>query len=148
MRIREIFQEASLKSSNPCWKGYHPVGTKKKSGKTVPNCVPTNEGGGGQQAAIAIAKKASGKYTKDGKRLKEGWQEAVVQAGQQARKAVDKAVGSIPRPFDEKEVASDLRKSGTADKPTRESYGRYYCSTDKKWKTRQGPKQHRSAGKS
>lgn len=25
---------------NPCWKGYHPVGTKKKNGKTVPNCVP------------------------------------------------------------------------------------------------------------
>jgi hypothetical protein len=28
---------------NPCWKGYKPVGTKKKGGKTVPNCVPTNE---------------------------------------------------------------------------------------------------------
>jgi len=28
---------------NPCWKGYKPVGTKKKAGKTVPNCVPTNE---------------------------------------------------------------------------------------------------------
>ena len=26
-----------------CWKGYHPVGTKEKNGKTVPNCVPTNE---------------------------------------------------------------------------------------------------------
>jgi len=25
---------------NPCWTGYHPVGTKKKNGKTVPNCVP------------------------------------------------------------------------------------------------------------
>lgn len=25
---------------NPCWKGYHPVGTKKKAGRTVPNCVP------------------------------------------------------------------------------------------------------------
>ena len=27
-------------ADNPCWKGYHPVGTKKKNGKTVPNCVP------------------------------------------------------------------------------------------------------------
>jgi len=35
--------EESLKDSNPCWKGYHPVGTKKKSGKTVPNCVPVSE---------------------------------------------------------------------------------------------------------
>jgi hypothetical protein len=25
---------------NPCWKGYHPVGTKTKNGRTVPNCVP------------------------------------------------------------------------------------------------------------
>jgi hypothetical protein len=27
---------------NPCWDGYKPVGTKKKNGKTVPNCVPEN----------------------------------------------------------------------------------------------------------
>jgi len=25
---------------NPCWKGYYPVGTKQKNGRTVPNCVP------------------------------------------------------------------------------------------------------------
>lgn len=25
---------------DPCWKGYEMVGTKKKDGKTVPNCVP------------------------------------------------------------------------------------------------------------
>ena len=31
------------------------------------------EGGGARQAAIAIAKKKSGKYNKDGKRIKEGW---------------------------------------------------------------------------
>lgn len=30
----------SLRTDNPCWKGYKPVGTKKKNGKTVPNCVP------------------------------------------------------------------------------------------------------------
>jgi hypothetical protein len=28
---------------NPCWKGYEMVGTKKKNGKEVPNCVPKNE---------------------------------------------------------------------------------------------------------
>jgi hypothetical protein len=28
---------------NPCWKGYEMVGTKKKNGKEVPNCVPVNE---------------------------------------------------------------------------------------------------------
>ena len=25
---------------NACWKGYTAIGTKKKNGKTVPNCVP------------------------------------------------------------------------------------------------------------
>lgn len=46
MKINEIITE-SLKNDNPCWKGYHPVGTKQKNGKTVPNCVPMqneNEG--------------------------------------------------------------------------------------------------------
>ena len=28
------------KSKNPCWKRFKMVGTKKKNGKTVPNCVP------------------------------------------------------------------------------------------------------------
>jgi len=32
--------DESLRTDNPCWKGYKPVGTKKKNGKTVPNCVP------------------------------------------------------------------------------------------------------------
>lgn len=32
------------KSEDPCWKGYHMVGTKKKNGRTVPNCVPGTKG--------------------------------------------------------------------------------------------------------
>ena len=41
MRMSQIIAEG-LKNpkDNPCWKGYKPVGTKKKGGKTVPNCVP------------------------------------------------------------------------------------------------------------
>lgn len=38
MRLHEL--DESLRTENPCWKGYHPVGTKKKNGRTVPNCVP------------------------------------------------------------------------------------------------------------
>ena len=34
--IRENLQGA-------CWKGYEAIGTKKKNGRTVPNCVPKNE---------------------------------------------------------------------------------------------------------
>lgn len=65
MNVFELFEakKKSLKnpSDNPCWTDYHPVGTKQKSGRTVPNCVP-NEGveeaaNAAQQAAIAIAKK-------------------------------------------------------------------------------------------
>jgi hypothetical protein len=46
---------------NPCWKGYKPVGTKMKGGRTVPNCVPKEAVNPAQQAAIAIAKKKAGK---------------------------------------------------------------------------------------
>ena len=35
-----IEEKKTLKNSNPCWTGYHPVGTKEKGGRTVPNCVP------------------------------------------------------------------------------------------------------------
>lgn len=48
--------EEGLKNpkDNPCWKGYKPVGTKKKGGKTVPNCVPKEsvEANGNQKAII------------------------------------------------------------------------------------------------
>ena len=29
-----------LTKKGPCWEGYEMIGTKKKNGKTVPNCVP------------------------------------------------------------------------------------------------------------
>jgi hypothetical protein len=46
---------------NPCWTGYKPVGTKKKAGKTVPNCVPKESlaegiGGLGYDAQALITK--------------------------------------------------------------------------------------------
>jgi nicotinic acid mononucleotide adenylyltransferase len=39
----EVFEGLKDPNDNPCWDGYEPVGTKKKDGKTVPNCVPTKE---------------------------------------------------------------------------------------------------------
>jgi hypothetical protein len=30
----------SVRAGKPCWAGYEAFGTKKKDGKTVPNCVP------------------------------------------------------------------------------------------------------------
>lgn len=33
----------SERQSNPCWKGYKQIGTKKKGNKIVPNCVKIEE---------------------------------------------------------------------------------------------------------
>ena len=44
-----------------CWDGYKQVGSKMKSGKKVPNCVPVSESSSpAQQAAIAISMKKKG----------------------------------------------------------------------------------------
>jgi hypothetical protein len=37
-----------------------------------------------------------------------------------------------------------VRKGMGINESLEEGYGRYWCSTDKKWKTRKGPKQKRS----
>jgi len=46
--IREYeIDEAKKKitaKNDPCWSGYHMVGTKKKNGREVPNCVPGKKG--------------------------------------------------------------------------------------------------------
>lgn len=38
-----IDEAKKMKGEDPCWKGYQMVGTKKKGGKEVPNCVPKEE---------------------------------------------------------------------------------------------------------
>jgi len=44
MKIIKNFTDFSeVNESNPCWTGYKQIGTKKKKGKTVPNCVPVQE---------------------------------------------------------------------------------------------------------
>jgi hypothetical protein len=39
MKTDEKKSKSSTKK-DPCWNGYEQAGTKKKSGKTVPNCIP------------------------------------------------------------------------------------------------------------
>lgn len=39
----ELDEAKKMKGEDPCWKGYEMVGTKKKSGREVPNCVPKEE---------------------------------------------------------------------------------------------------------
>jgi len=36
----ELMNEFKKMKNDPCWDNYKMVGTKKKNGKTVPNCVP------------------------------------------------------------------------------------------------------------
>jgi hypothetical protein len=48
------------RSEDPCWSGYHMVGTKKKNGREVPNCVPgekgaTNEAAGSYAVSVRRA---------------------------------------------------------------------------------------------
>ena len=40
---RQLAESLRDAKDNPCWKGYKPVGTKKKNGRTVPNCVPAKK---------------------------------------------------------------------------------------------------------
>ena len=40
LRAHGMYEGLRDPKDNPCWTGYHPVGTKKKGGRTVPNCVP------------------------------------------------------------------------------------------------------------
>jgi hypothetical protein len=37
------FKEYLKEAEDPCWKGYHQLGMKKKGGKEVPNCIPEEE---------------------------------------------------------------------------------------------------------
>jgi len=41
--VKEMRANEFIKEEDPCWKGYRQYGTKKKKGKTVPNCVPIEE---------------------------------------------------------------------------------------------------------
>ena len=41
--LSEMAEAKKMKGKDPCWDGYEMVGTKKKNGKEVPNCVPKNE---------------------------------------------------------------------------------------------------------
>jgi hypothetical protein len=54
---------------NPCWKGYEMIGTKKKNGKEVPNCVPVKEN---------VVSEATGREAKEIARLT-GTRDSIVQ---------------------------------------------------------------------
>jgi hypothetical protein len=36
----DSMDNSPMNKKGPCWEGYEMIGTKKKGGRTVPNCVP------------------------------------------------------------------------------------------------------------
>jgi 2'-5' RNA ligase len=42
-KIKSFNDFKSIDENKPCWTGYKQIGTKKKKGKEVPNCVPVKE---------------------------------------------------------------------------------------------------------
>lgn len=65
MKRNEIIEGLRDPKDNPCWKGYKPVGTKKKGGKTVPNCVP-NESISEEYPPVNVPKGWEAKTQPDG----------------------------------------------------------------------------------
>lgn len=66
MYILELFSHANHTSTSkireakkitakndPCWSGYHMVGTKSKDGREVPNCVPGQKGAMNEDYSIS-----------------------------------------------------------------------------------------------
>lgn len=51
---------------DPCWQGYRQLGTKKKKGKTVPNCVPEQTLMVSFKGYLAESMKADGNYVSIG----------------------------------------------------------------------------------
>ena len=41
--FKDFFEEKEKAPRGVCWKGYKMVGSKRKKGKKVPNCVPIEE---------------------------------------------------------------------------------------------------------
>ena len=103
-----------INTEDPCWDSHKQVGTKKKGGKTVPNCVPKNEG-----AEVYIVKK--GTYTRkvDGatadRMKKDGWRiagrETVSEGSESWEDGYDRRVVKTTKP-EHKEQGYNWRIKG------------------------------------
>lgn len=69
MKVKMVVEGLRDPKDNPCWKGYKPVGTKKKNGKTVPNCVPKESMAEGESDVQEVGvKKLTSLITQQNKR--------------------------------------------------------------------------------
>jgi GNAT superfamily N-acetyltransferase len=60
---------AQEEDKDPCWKNYKQLGTKKKNGRTVPNCVPVSEDQDQSDHEIAMASSELASVIEDATRL-------------------------------------------------------------------------------
>ena len=75
-----------MKGEDPCWKGYQMVGTKKKGGKEVPNCVPEEA-----KNPYAIGMAAAMKSTGD----KPPLEKSTITKAHKIAKKVDEAISNV-----------------------------------------------------
>ena len=75
-----------MKGDDPCWKDYEMVGTKKKGGKEVPNCVP-KEAVNPYAVGMSVAMKATG----DKPPLKK----STINKAHRIAKKVDEAISTV-----------------------------------------------------
>lgn len=140
MKTKEILTEKAkktLRNSNPCWKGYHPVGTKKKGGRTVPNCVP-NESVSEAEEKRTMSRAAKGimKYGKDGMK-------ALAKAGKEGKdldKVRDKynKYDEAANPAQQAAIAISMKKAGKKPKHTKESVSEVFDGDKETGKTHKG----------
>ena len=89
---------------NACWKGYTAVGTKKKNGRTVPNCVPEE---------VQIDEKSAAWQRKEGKRESGGLNQKGVDSYRREHPGskLKTAVTTKPSKLDPDSKAAKRRKS-------------------------------------
>jgi len=108
---------AEILAEMKCWDGYRKVGTQPGTGKN------------------------KGKRVNDCEKIVEDLDADQKRVGQVGAKEKAKPIGQVlakppkQHPFKGRLVGEELE----------EGYGKYYCSTDKRWKERKGPKQTRSS---
>ena len=94
-----------------------------------------------QQAAIAINMKKSGQKPKNEEAVEERFNLPKHLFGKRDRfrSLKRETVGGNPA----EKLVKDIEYRSDDEEEVQEGHGRYWCSTDKRWKERKGPKQSR-----
>lgn len=134
MKINELSEGLRDPKDNPCWKGYHPVGTKKKAGRTVPNCVP-NESVEEQE----VAKHDQGEYDREGEMAQQDLRTAA-DAANELRSILDSdenlpewVQSKITKAVDYLDTARDYMKSKESDQEETYEGDEFYEAYGELW---------------